>query len=510
MTFSTDLFDAGTFATPQAAAEFVGNVLEASTEYSLIATDADGIIQLWNEGARRRYGYQSAEIVGQSWTLLHTDEDVRAGLPVTIAQHAVRDRKWDGIVQRVRKDGSQFTARVVVTPRHADGAAPGFLLMSSDMTEQVRLNSELRHAWAMIESAPDAMVVVDVAGEIQHANSEMEKLFGYARDRLVGEPVEMLMPTRYHARHPGHRGGFFTQPRSRPMGEGLELWGRREGGDEFPIEISLSPLETEHGVLVTAAIRDISERVRVERQLRDANVQLETANRAKDRFLASMSHELRTPLNAILGFTGTLLMELPGPLNDEQVKQLRIVQVNGRHLLSLINELLDLARIESGKIELNIEAIDCLELLDDVVLGLRPLADERHIGLDVDTSAEAMSVNTDRRALKQILINLTNNAIKFTDEGGVRLRLSRGGAAVPVTRFEVIDSGRGIKPDDQKHVFAAFEQIAVPTGGTFEGTGLGLYICQTLSKLIGGEITFTSEFGSGATFRLDLPDRVSA
>lgn len=503
MALNTDLFDAHTFATPGAALEFIANVLESSTEYSLIATDSEGVIELWNEGARRLYGYQSSEVVGRPWTLLYTPEHVDAGLPLTIAQRAVADGKWEGTLERLREDGTRFTAHVVVTPRRdAKGHAAGLLLISSDITEQVRLGLELEHARAMIECAPDAMVVVNAAGEIQLANAETTALFGYTGEQLVGQPVEILIPLRYHAHHPGHRAGFFAQPRVRPMGAGLNLWGQRRDGTEFPIEISLSPLETADGLLATAAIRDVSERQRVEQELRRANVELETANRAKSRFLSSMSHELRTPLNAILGFTGTILMELPGPLNDAQAGQLRTVQTNGRHLLSLINELLDLGRIESGKIELHIEPIDCAELLDDVVVGLRPLAEEKHIALGVEACEEPVIVHSDRRALKQILINLTNNAIKFTDHGGVLLSATGPAGGDQAIAFEVVDTGRGIEAADQERVFAAFEQPGASSASALEGTGLGLYICQTLSALIGAEITFESEPACGTTFML--------
>jgi signal transduction histidine kinase len=199
-------------------------------------------------------------------------------------------------------------------------------------------------------------------------------------------------------------------------------------------------------------------------------------------------------------------MELPGPLNDEQAKQLRTVQASGRHLLSLINDLLDLARIESGKIALEVEAINGRELLEDVALGLKPLADEKGIELEV-IGSRGLEVHSDRRALRQILINLTNNAIKFTDSGWIRMELSRlddedGG----VTRFAVIDTGCGIRPDDQARLFAAFEQIEGSGARLYEGTGLGLYICQTLATLMDATITFESEPGKGSTFVLELQD----
>jgi signal transduction histidine kinase len=220
-----------------------------------------------------------------------------------------------------------------------------------------------------------------------------------------------------------------------------------------------------------------------------------------------MSHELRTPLNAILGFTGTLMMELPGPLNEEQTKQLATVQTNGWHLLSLINDLLDLARIESGKFEVDIEPVGCQELLDEVALGLRPLAEQKGIALDVVAPEEPLTIETDRRALSQIMINLANNAIKFTDEGSVHLSLRReSDDAGSVTRFAVTDTGCGIHADDQQRLFAAFEQVGRPGSRPYEGTGLGLYICQTLATLIGARITFESEFGQGSTFTLEIPE----
>ena len=355
--------------------------------------------------------------------------------------------------------------------------------------------------WAMLEAAPDAIVAVDRTGRITVVNAQTERLFGYDRDELVGQLVEVLVPPQARDVHPSHRQRYLTEPKPRPMGAGIELSAMRRDGTQFPAEISLSAIETADGALVAAAIRDVSERVRFERQLREKNLELEKANKAKDAFLASMSHELRTPLNAIIGFTGTLLMRLPGPLNEAQERQLRLVETSGQHLLSLINDLLDLAKIESGKVEISPQTIDCRSVLEEVVQSMRPMAEQKGITLDAEVPATGCLVTADRRALGQILINLVHNAIKFTDSGGVRIGLTPPDHDLPWS-VAVADTGPGIDPGDQDRIFGAFERSSNDERESAEGTGLGLYISHKLAELMGMCIAVDSRPGHGSVFRI--------
>ncbi|OGG56930.1 MAG: PAS domain-containing sensor histidine kinase, partial [Candidatus Handelsmanbacteria bacterium RIFCSPLOWO2_12_FULL_64_10] len=357
---------------------------------------------------------------------------------------------------------------------------------------------------SLIESNIDALMATDPLGILTDVNQQMETLTGYSREDLIGAPFK----------------AYFTDPRQAEEGIRLvlregkvtnyELTARGKDGRETVVSYNATTFNDRDGKLqgVFAAARDVTERKRFEQTLQEKNVEMERANQAKDRFLASMSHELRTPLNAIIGFTGTLLMKLPGPLTDDQNRQLRTIQASARHLLSLINDLLDLAKIESGKVEINPEPVSCQGVIEEVASALRPLAEAKGLKFEVKVPRDEVAIQTDRRALSQILINLTNNAIKFTEKGRVRIELGRRQEnGQTLTEFRVIDTGIGIKAEDQARLFQAFTQLDSASTRRYEGTGLGLHLSQKLTDLIGGHITLKSEHGKGSAFTLAIPEK---
>jgi protein-histidine pros-kinase len=355
----------------------------------------------------------------------------------------------------------------------------------------------------LIETVPDAMIGVQPDGRIALANASAEELFGYGRGELVGQPVEALVPETVRARHAGHRADYVSSPSTRPMGIGLELEGRHRSGRQFPVEISLSSIDTEYGPLVAAAIRDITDRRRTEQVLRQKNLELEQATSAKDRFLASMSHELRTPLNAILGFTGTLLMGLPGPLNEEQEGQLRTVRDSARHRLAVLNDLLDLAKLEAGTVDVEFEAVDCRAVLEEVAADLRPRAEAKGLTLAVEGPEEPVVARADRATLSRVLSELAGNAVKFTDEGGVRLVIGqRREGDHRIVTFDVVDTGAGIDDAGLARLFDAFQPAA--GGPSAETTGLGLHISRRRVELLGGTLRCSSVPGRGSTFTVEL------
>ena len=481
------------------------SLIEASAD-ALFAIAPDGTITDVNEEATRLTGYSRKHLVNSRFAGYFTDpERARSGVQETLRERRVLGYELILITRYGRRIAVSFNAGVF---SDAAGSPLGILAGARDITAQKELETRLRdsqfYTRSLIESNIDALMTTDPLGIITDVNQQMEALTGYSREELIGSAFKT----------------YFTDSRRAEEGIKLvlsegrvtnyELTAQSKTGTETVVSYNATTFNDQAGKLqgVFAAARDVTERKRFEQTLQEKNLELEGANFAKDRFLASMSHELRTPLNAIIGFTGTLLMKLPGPLTGDQNTQLKTIQASARHLLSLINDLLDLAKIESGKVEMQFDEVSCRDLLAEIASTLTPLAEAKGLKFQSSPLDRDLTIRTDRRALSQIVINLANNAIKFTDAGTVRLACERRRHdGQPTTEISVIDTGAGIRPEDKARLFQAFEQLESTAARRHEGTGLGLHLSQKLATLLGGHITFDSEFGRGSTFTVILPDR---
>ena len=468
---------------------------------AILVRGLEGTITFWNRGAEAMYGWPREQALGRaSHELLQTrfPESLDA-----VLDEIRRTGYWEGELVHLQRDGSSLTVFSRWASRQTQDGKTEVLEINHDISARKnleRVNDTFRQ---LLEAAPDGIVVVSREGAMVQVNSQTERLFGYSRQELVGEPIEMLLPGPARQNHVNHRAEFFREPKVRPMGAGLDLKGRRKDGSEFPVEIGLSPIETDQGVQVIASVRDASERKAFELALRKKNIELEKALAAKDLFLAGMSHELRTPLNAILGFAGTLLMRLAGPLNDDQERQLRRIQAGGKTLLALINDVLDLARVESGTIEIERKETSCREMLNEVASVVGPIAEAKSVELDIDLPEASVTVRTHQRAFTQIVVTLARQAVKCSDQGSLRIGTSETTHETGKMMAIHVTQSPGIKPQDQERIRKVFEQVQ--HGKPPEGPELGLYLCGKLADLIGGSLEVESEAGEGSRLTLLVP-----
>jgi PAS domain S-box-containing protein len=490
----------------------LSSILDASTEYSIVATQLDGTFLLWNEGAHRIYGYEASETMGRNIRMLHRPEDLASGKIDEIFQTALQRGQWEGVVFRVRKGGETFACRIVLNVRRDSRGAPiGYLSISKDISEEGLLEQRLRDSEAynrgLVEAAIDGLLITDLDGRITDVNREMENLSGSPREDLVGRRLHEVIAPRSAAAN------AIRQVLSEGRVNNLELRLQQPSGLLLDISCNATILRDgkKRPTGIIAAVHDIAESKRLREQLELRNRELEVQNervrqadRMKTEFLARMSHELRTPLNSIIGFSDFLLTGSSEHITPDQREYLTDILNSGNHLLSLINDVLDLAKIESGKVELRPASFSLPTAVEEVCSSLRPQLQSHELDLHVDVDPDVDQVLLDAVRFKQILYNLLSNAVKFTPRKG---RISVRVSAADSKRFllQVQDTGIGIKPEDIGRIFREFEQVDNSTTRRYSGTGLGLPVTQKLVELMGGTISVQSEVGVGSTFSVRLP-----
>jgi len=494
-----------------------------SANFSSIATDEKGVIQIFNVGAERMLGYAAAEVlnkitpadISDPQELIARAKSLSAELGTTIKPgfEALVFKASRGIediyeLTQIRKDQSRFPALVSVTAlREAQGGIIGYLLIGTDNSarkqveaERMLLDQRLRdqqfYTRSLIESTIDALMTTDPRGIITDVNKQMEALTGCTRDELIGAPFK----------------DYFTDPERAEAGIKLvlsegkvsnyELTARARDGKETAVSYNATTFHDRDRTLkgVFAAARDVTERQLFVQKLQETNAELEKANVAKREFLAVMSHEIRTPMNGILGMTE---LTLNTELTPSQRDYLGVVKDSAESLLKLLNDLLDFSKIEAGKLELESIDFDLRDTLGDTVQSLATPASQKGLELDFHIEPDVPDALVgDPHRLRQIVVNLVGNALKFTECGKISVQVESGGTleGQALVRFAVVDTGIGIAPEAHQSIFSAFEQADTSTTRRYGGTGLGLAITRQIVELMGGKIEVESELGRGSTF----------
>ena len=466
---------------------------------AILVLSSEGVIVYWNRGAERLYGWQKEEAVRRlSRELLQTEFPI----PLREIEAQIFDRGyWEGELSQRRKDGSVVSVSSRWGLRADPSGTMSFLEINRDISARKKEERKFRN---LLESAPDGMVIVTRAGTIQLVNAQTEKLFGYPREELIGQPVEILMPEKFQSKHVFHRDRYAESPRTREMGAGLQLSGRRKDGTEFPVEISLSPIDTEDGLLISSAIRDVTDRRSADDQIRKLNSELNRRiaelghiNRELETFSYSVSHDLRAPLRHIDGFARILKEDHHNALSPAAEQHVDRILQSANHMGHLVDDLLNLARV--GRKELVRQKVSLDELVSEVVTSLRPETGERNIDWQIERLPDA---DCDPNLVRVVFSNLLSNALKFTrKQPRALIQVGTSKSDGKVTFF-VRDNGVGFDPKYADKLFGVFQRLH--TQEEFEGTGVGLATVQRILYRHEGGIWAESQPGHGSTFFFTL------
>jgi PAS domain S-box-containing protein len=467
---------------------------------------SDHLVLAANEAAAALFGYHPGELQGKrAGALFGSDADPAATVRDSSPERVLEGARHEVVARRA--DGTVFAAEVAVTPVDLDGM-PAFVAAFNDVSarkqsERQLLESEARFR-GVAETLGEGVIITDTRDKILYVNPQLAHLSGYAPAEMIGTTVEaLLVPEEERETY-----RWRNQMRYQGVSEQYEMRLKRKDGRRFWAEVNGTPFRDAAGGVVgtLGAIMDVTERKRVQEELVAAIDAAEDASRAKSAFLANMSHELRTPLNAIIGYSEMLQEEARDRGLPDLVPDLEKIHGSGRHLLTLINDILDLSKIEAGKLELMSEMFDVHNLVRDVESTIAPLVAARDNALEVRCPADMGAMRSDMTRVRQVLLNLLSNASKFTERGTILLDVGpeqRNGAAW--VRFSVRDTGIGMSPEQLGKLFQAFTQVDVSTTRRYGGTGLGLVISRQLCQMMGGDVTVESEMGKGSTFTVRLP-----
>jgi two-component system, sensor histidine kinase and response regulator len=440
---------------------------------------------------------------GDGLELLKESRDIGCKAPVILLT-GIHDHRLD--VEAMELGAADFLVKDKITPELMERAIRYSIAQAESLDELQRQRDELHASElqfrSVVQSAGDAIILANEAGNIVGWNNGAEAVFGYSEDEILGANLQVLMPETYREAHRAGFERFRVTGRSELIGKTRELEGLRKDGAVFPLELSLASWRNGAGIMFTGIVRDITERRRTE-ELHHAKEAAEQANLAKSNFVASMSHELRTPLHAIIGFTNLMLRNKAASLSRQEQDFLQRILSNAKDQLQLINGILDLSRVEAGRMELRLGDIAIDGLISDVVRQLEGKRRNPEVDLVVRVPDVIAPVQGDPARLKQVLLNLIENALKFTSHGSVTIVVDINPINLRPIRIDVRDTGIGIAPDRLQDIFEPFRQVEVSTRPK-EGSGLGLSICRSLCELMGYRLEVRSTPGDGSTFSIIL------